>query len=701
MLKAKLSASTIAVVIGGALPVLAQSPSPTPSPTPTHTEYVEVVATRIPEHAEEVPMSIEVITGEELRDWGGTDLRSALGLAAGLDVAAGGDAGPASFVPELWGLKELDAFLLVVDGIPWGGAFNPALTTMSLEDVERIEILRGAAPVMYGATSFVGVIHVVHRDAAAAKGNVSLSGGSYASGAVRFGARLPAWAGFESAVSVDLQRQGFKDDRTAFRRGQASWRNSRPLGSGQFRFDVYGTWLDQDPASPHPREGPALSAAVPIDANHNPADAFLNERRVALSAAYDRAVGKAGWSTSVAFTRSNQHQFRGFLVTLDPEAEAHGLREDIAVTDLYVDTHLSWSKSSRWKAVLGADHLHGEGEAKGADFDYVAPLDGSFAPVVAEPDDFFISIGDRREFSGLYAFGEWNPAPRWRFEAGARLNRTSEKREGENAEEPPPPPGVEEGSKRDDTRLSGSAAVSFTAFEHGSDRVRLFADYRNTFKPAAIDFGLEAGEGGILKPETANSFEVGLKSRLADNRLSLELAAFQMDFKNLVIAQAINGLPALANAGAERFKGFEAAAAWRMPGRVSARATYSFHDAEFRDFLTEFDGVPTQLAGKRLEMSARHLFSAGLLRAPGRGVLAGVQLNWVGSRFLNKRNTALADAYGTVSASLGWRAEKWEVRLDGRNLNDARDPVAESELGDAQYYRLNARRFDVTVARRF
>jgi iron complex outermembrane receptor protein len=665
---------------------------------------VEVVATRIPEQAEEVPASIEVITGEELRDWGGTDLRSALALAAGLDMAPGGDAGPASVVPDFWGLKEFDAFLLVVDGIPWGGAFNPALTSVSLEDVERIEILRGAAPVMYGATSFVGVIHVVHRGAAAGRGNVSLSGGSYASGAARVSAGLGQWAGFESSLSLDLQRQGFKDDRTGFKRGQVQWRNSRSLGSGQFRFDVYGTWLDQDPASPHPREGPALSAAVPLDANHNPDGAFLNERRVALSTAYDVTVGKAGWSSSVAFTRSNQHQFRGFLVSLDPVAEAHGLREDIEVTDLYVDTHFSWSQSSRWKAVLGADHLHGEGEAKGADFDYEAPLDGSFAPVVAEPDDFFISIGDRREFSGLYAFGEWNPAPRWRFEAGARLNRTSETREGENTEEGPPPPGEEEGSESDDTKLSGSAGVSFTAWESGTDRVRLFADYRNTFKPAATDFGLEEGEegeGGILKPETANSVEVGLKSRFADNRLSLELAAFQMDFKNLVIAQAINGLPSLTNAGAERFKGFEAALGWRMAGQVSARATYSFHDAKFRDFLTEFDGVPTQLAGKRLEMSARHLFSAGLVRAPERGVLAGVQLNWVGSRFLNKRNTALADAYGTVSASLGYRADKWEARVDGRNLNDARDPVAESELGDAQYYRLNARRFDVTVARRF
>ena len=152
MLKAKVGISTIGAVIGAAFPALAQAPVPSPSAAPAHAEYVEVVATRIPEHAEVVPASIEVITGEELRDWGGTDLRSALALAAGLDIAPGGDAGPASVVPEFWGLKEFDAFLLVVDGIPWGGAFNPALTSVSLEDVERIEILRGAAPVMYGAT---------------------------------------------------------------------------------------------------------------------------------------------------------------------------------------------------------------------------------------------------------------------------------------------------------------------------------------------------------------------------------------------------------------------------------------------------------------------------------------------------------------------------------------------------------------------
>ena len=57
-------------------------------------------------------------------------------------------------------LREVDAFLLVVDGVPWGGAFNPDLPTIDLRDVERIEVIRGAAPVMYGASSFTGVIHV-------------------------------------------------------------------------------------------------------------------------------------------------------------------------------------------------------------------------------------------------------------------------------------------------------------------------------------------------------------------------------------------------------------------------------------------------------------------------------------------------------------------------------------------------------------
>src|SRR5437762_13499159 len=81
----------------------AQGQPASPSQVPTIRERVEVIATRLPETPDEVPVAIEVITGEELRNRGVTDLKSALALATGIDLSPGGDGGPASAVPELWG----------------------------------------------------------------------------------------------------------------------------------------------------------------------------------------------------------------------------------------------------------------------------------------------------------------------------------------------------------------------------------------------------------------------------------------------------------------------------------------------------------------------------------------------------------------------------------------------------------------------
>src|SRR5262245_58267315 len=129
------------------------------------TTYVEVTATKVPEDVEPVPAAITIVSGEDLRARNATTLADALAMVGGVSISPGGDNGPAASVPEIWGLREFDAFLLVVDGVPWGGAFDPDLATLSLENVERIEVLRGAAPVMYGATSFTGVIQVIHQSA--------------------------------------------------------------------------------------------------------------------------------------------------------------------------------------------------------------------------------------------------------------------------------------------------------------------------------------------------------------------------------------------------------------------------------------------------------------------------------------------------------------------------------------------------------
>ena len=157
-----------------ALPAVAASPNDL-------FEVVVVTATRVPEPIDQVPADMSVVTGEDMRARDATDLRSALSLVPGVEAPAGGDAGPSSAVPSFWGLVEFDAFLLVVDGVPWGGAFNPAISTLDLIDVEHVEVLKGAAPVMYGATSFVGIVQVLHYPAGQSANEADAAVGSFGS----------------------------------------------------------------------------------------------------------------------------------------------------------------------------------------------------------------------------------------------------------------------------------------------------------------------------------------------------------------------------------------------------------------------------------------------------------------------------------------------------------------------------------------
>ncbi|MFL5635576.1 MAG: TonB-dependent receptor [Gemmatimonadaceae bacterium] len=658
---------------------------------PVRIPPVEVVATRLPEAPHDVAASIEVISGDDLRARGVKSLKDALTLATGVSIAPGGDAGPASAVPEFWGLREFDAFLLVVDGIPWGGAFNPALSTLSLRDVERIEILRGPAPVTYGATSFVGVIHVVHNSAAARARYAEVSGGSF--GSVGVAVDVPvlpsgSMGSWKSRLSGDFDREGFRDENTSFSRGHALWRIGKVDGDRQTWLSTDLNVLHQQPASPHPREGASLSAAVPLDANYNPADAYLNENRVAIAAGFERPVfGLASWGTTASYSFSGQRMFRGFLTDIsDTPDNASGFKETIEINDIYADSHLIWSSVPQFRFLTGVDALFASGEGKGATFAYTVPLNGSTQAAVAEPSTLDLDSESERRFLGAYGSTEWRPLSRFTLNGGLRLNATSERRG--------------EGEEVTHTRLSGGLGAIFGLWERDTDHLRLFANYRNTFKPAAFDFSLAENEG-VLDPETSRSYEAGLKTRLLDGLLDVEASAFRMDFENLVTSTVVNNQPALINAGKTRFKGVELESELRLISALSARATYSFHDGKFVDFVQAFDGVPTQLGGNRFEMSARHLASAGVTFAPDRGITANAAFNYTGDRYLNKRNTALAPAFLTVDAGVGYRADRMEFRVTGRNLTNRRDAVAESEFGDAQYYRMPARTIHTRISVRY
>ena len=213
----------------------------------TVVEQLVVTGTKLEVQSDRYPGMVTVVGGDELRARGVTTLRSALALVAGVDAPPGGDAGPAGAVPAFWGLQEFDAFLLVVDGVPLGGAFNPNIPALDFTGVERIEVLRGAAPVSYGATSFVGVIQVFHYKAGDTPGLVTASGGTPGIASASLTAGLPQLGDLGQSIMLRAETRGFAQDRSGYDRFHGLYRLGGETPIGRVRLDLEGVVLRQDP----------------------------------------------------------------------------------------------------------------------------------------------------------------------------------------------------------------------------------------------------------------------------------------------------------------------------------------------------------------------------------------------------------------------------------------------------------------------
>ena len=662
-----------------------------------------VTATRIPEPIEQIPADISVVTGQELRARNAHELATALSLVSGVEAPAGGDAGPSSAVPSFWGLHEFDAFLLVTDEVPWGGAFNPAIPTLNLNDVERIEVLKGAAPVMYGATSFVGVVHVLHYPAGQAANSADLAIGSYGSVRATAAFALPGFDDYRHSFAADAEKIGFADDREKVSDGRLLYRGALKLGRGELRIDANAAIVRDIPPSPVIREGAALTTRTPINANFNPADAAIDEDRYQLAIGYSLPTAWGNWATLFSFSRSHIDDIRAFLHP-DLSGTADTQNQKRLILDHYFDTHLGAEVGSA-TLLVGADVLYGYGEQStlNGNSAYTVPLDGSVVPppTTQLPVNEFGYLSDRRLFAGQYVQLDWKPAARWDLTAGIRLNETSESKSSSDLTLPPFTPAQQydaQTNARDVVRPSETVGISYRLWARGDNRAVLYADYRDAFKPAALDFGPDY-QPAVLLPESARMYEAGLRGAAMEGSLNYQAEAFHLDFDDLVVPTE-SGV--LTNAAAQQLRGAELEARLAVTGELEVAANYAYHDAHFTNYLL-FDSdtnAYVDVAGKQLPLSPRHLASGGILYMPQRGLNSTLVLTYVGPRFLDEQNTARAGGYTKLDATLGYAFDRYQLSLEATNLTDRRPPVSASEFGSASFYLLNARALWVRFAYR-
>jgi outer membrane receptor protein involved in Fe transport len=671
----------------------ASAEGPTAAPadaTPLST--LVVTATRLPETLDRIPADISVVPGKELYVRDSWDMASALALVPGVEAPAGGDAGPSSAVPSFWGLHEFDAFLLVVDGVPWGGAFNPMITTLDMNDVQRIEVLKGAAPVMYGATSFVGVVQAIHYPAGQANNAIDLAGGEYGSARGEASVVLPRMGDWRQSLAVDGQSLGFADKRESVSDGRFLYRGALDAGpAGTFTLDASVTIVRDTPPSPVIRVGPALTTLTPLDANFNPADARIDQNEYQLALGYSRQTPVGQWDTLISIAHSDITDIRAFLHP-DLSGAADSQNQDRHIDDDYFDTHLSNQFGRHVSLLTGADLLYGLAKQTtlNGNGGYTVPLDGSVLPPPTSqiPVNEIGTVDDQRVFAGQYAQLDWRPAARWDVVAGLRLNETYEHKISSDYTVPPPLL-LSEVASRTDVRPTGTIGVSYQAWSHGADELWAYADYRNAFKPSALDFGPDYTPD-VLLPETAESYEAGLKGALANGALSYGVEVFQLDFRNLVVATPSG---ALANAAGERLRGVELESRWQATRDLALVANVTYHDARFTQYLfTDPDtGAAVDVAGNALPLSPQILAAAGVLYTPPQGFNGTLVANYVGRRYLDEENTAPVGAYVTLAATLGYRFGRYAVALEGTNLTNERPPVTSSEFGSESFYLLNPR----------
>jgi outer membrane receptor protein involved in Fe transport len=711
-------AAVTLIVIATLLPAVvnaqtATPPKDPPQTPPTFQDTVQVTATRFGEPVAEVPGSISVVTGDEIRARGAVDLRTALALLGGVSVAPGGDAGPAGAVPGLLGVREIDDLLLLIDGIPAGGAFIPQVEAISLNNVERIEVMRGAAPVYYGTTAFAGTLNVIHYAAGSADRAATAHFGSYESGGVG-GAAILSSGRVRQSVSAEMTKDNFSGERASFGRAQGIWRLATQLGGGTFRADVDLLALRQQPNSPAPIDNAtgAFSTLLPVDFNQNPENASLDTNRYKAVVDYVKPLSFGRWGNTAAFTQTRTDGVRGFIDAGDtPQpwtaktvADLESFQQSQDLKELFIDSNLTTRPMKQMDLTAGVNLLVGRANAESLRYGQRLVLDGvSQVPsteTVAPKGT--VNLNDSREFVGLYAQSHFAITPGTSLLAGLRWNSTRETREevrvnsrGVSTVTP---------AVQDVDRLTGSIGAAWRVWQKADTPLSVVTLHGNigyTLQPAQIDFSpnpeAQPEGGGLLKPETQRSVIAGMKADSRNGLAGFDIDGFFVDFYNQLVQATVNGAAVLRSIGQQRYKGIDVEGALRPVKGLSIKANVGWSDALYEDYVTDVDGTPTQLAGNHQVLTPNVRLGGGLVYAPDRGWRGSATSNWIGGHWLNSLNTFQAPGYAIVDASLGYRFDKFTVAVLGSNLGDRRDAAQLSELGEGQFYRLPARRIDATL----
>jgi vitamin B12 transporter len=547
-------------------------------------DTVVISATKTPVARSELTQSVTVLSGDDLRARGVSRVSDALQQVPGVALAQNGSFGSVTSLFLRGGESRYTKVL--IDGVAVnqsGGYFD--FSHLTTDNVERIEIVRGPASVLYGADAVTGVIQIFTRRG---RGPLSLT--------------ASARGGTYGTIDGDVGVSGSSRD-VAYALAGAQHRTD-----GVLKFNnrySNGTLSGSLALSRNPTTDARVSARYTNAEFHYPTDftgapvdsnSYRVQHRLTVGLDASRQVSQSLRGRFLAGTNEVSDLTEDIAVPFDAATRVHSADKSRAHRRS-AEGRLSFVSSP--KAILNL----------GGEYVWEAEKSTSSRGPVGSPALPTSRFEGDRESRGVYAELLGSPQRRLTYTAAARLDNTSDY------------------GSHTTFRLGTSIPLATRTRVRGSLSTAFNAPAFNQLRPTPFTEG-----SPDLSPERSRSWEAGIEHSLVTDRARVSASYFNQRFYDLI--QFISGGPPTfighyGNLAEASSNGYEAELELTPLGIVSATASATVSSPHI---TRNYSSVGSSfVVGQALLRRPSHSGTASLKIAPRRGS-ASLTATYVGKR---------------------------------------------------------------------
>jgi len=645
----------------------------------------------------QTPASVDVITREQIEERGDASVVEAVSRAPGLSNL--GHPGNGGSALSARGFTDASSVMRLYDGTRQYGGIGVTFP-FDTWSVERIEVLRGPASVIYGEGAIGGVVNVVPKKPTRGPIENEIQATVGSNNTQRLG--IGSGGAINEKWSYRLDVSGNRSD------GWVDFGNSRDLTlSGALQWDPTPE-LSLKLSYAKGWQEPERYFGVPLvngqqddslrRKNYNVADSQIkfDDQWTELAAKWTPS-GNLTVQSRLYYIDSKRHWRNAEYYNYLP---ASGLIERSSYTEIL---HDQWQVGNTTSAtyrhdVAGMKNTISAGfDVNRASFRHTnnSPYSGTSTvdPYAFDRGTFINVAGTAPKYNNeatQYAFfaeDRLEITPKWSVLAGLRYDHADIRRHDLVTNQQAYDKSFSNVGWRAGTvyNLTRNLAI-YAQYSEAADPVSALL----MLSPANSNFGLATGR----------QVEAGVKQNFLDNKGEWTFAAYHIVKKNLVTRDVLN--PSLSvQVGEQSTKGIEATVGVEfLPGwRVDANA--ALLQARYDDFTESVGGTPVSRAGNVPTDVPERLANVWLTWRFLPGWTAGTGIRYVGRRFADRANTLEMPGYTTTDVLLQWRPRRdTTLSLRGFNIFD-RQYATTAYYNPTQWLQGTGRRFEVTVNYKF